>query len=116
MDPDGPALAERLERQDRPPEEVFLLAERLQDFSPDDRSALDQALRIMAEAAAAVRGSETVDSSGLDLAPKEKAVLEAARRIHGAIVNSVMDLVRERLDTPYLGGETKTAPDQKRRS
>src|SRR6058998_2314306 len=32
------------EKQDRPAEEIFLLAERLQDFSADDRAAFDQAL------------------------------------------------------------------------
>src|SRR5881396_1023028 len=43
------------DQQERPAEEVFLLAERLQAFDPEARAALDHALRIMSEAVAAVR-------------------------------------------------------------
>src|SRR5436309_1154661 len=38
------------QEQERPPVEVFRLAERLQNFGPEQRTALDEALRIMAEA------------------------------------------------------------------
>src|SRR6059036_2143007 len=103
------------DKQESPTPDVFLLAERLQAFTAEDRAALDQALRIMAEAAAAVRSSEGGRVEGLDLAAKDQAVLEAARRVHGAIAGSVMDLVRERLDRGSREITTpKPAPGSKR--
>ena len=79
------------QEQDRPPIDVFHLAERLQHFGPQQRSALDEALRIMGDA------------------------VEAARRVHRAIVDCVLDLSKDRLEAAARDGRlAEDAPEPKR--
>jgi len=103
------------QEQDRPPIDVFHLAERLQHFGPQQRSALDEALRIMGDAVEAARGAKAGAGAGLDLADKERIVLEAARRVHRAIVDCVLDLSKDRLEAAARDGRlAEDAPEPKR--
>ncbi len=94
-------------QQDRLPAEVYRLAERLHTLGPDQRRILDDALRILSEAATAMspqngnnhKLADLVElAAQLSLVPeKQKGILNAALRIHRAVLDSVLDLQMERL-------------------
>lgn len=86
--------------QERPPAEVYLLAERLQSFGSQERRMLDEASRIMNEVLGALREPAWQVSEGTSTADKEQQILAAARRIHSAVLGSVLDQALERLKTP----------------
>ena len=101
------------DRQERPPEDVFRMAERLQDFGPEDRQALSDALRIMKEAADAARRNGGAPEEGAELLGKEKDLLEAALRVHRAVMESVIDLAREKLVPPSSPGNASQTPEDR---
>lgn len=94
-------------QQDRMAAEVYRLAERLNALGVDQRRILDDALKILSEAATAMAPQSTNDGKLLELAElaaqlslvpeKQKGILNAALRIHRAVLDSVLDLQMERL-------------------
>ena len=94
-------------QQDRLPPDVYRLAERLHALGPDQSRILDDALKILSEAAAAMSPQNGNDRKLMDLADfaaqlslvpeKQKGILNAALRIHRAVLDSVLDLEMDRL-------------------
>ena len=102
-------------QQERVPLDVFRLAERLRALGPDARRTLDEALRILGEAAEALKHGRTGELGGpqfseaapglTDLKDKPQQILAAALRVHRAILDSVLDLAEERLSSSPLASE-----------
>jgi transcriptional regulator with XRE-family HTH domain len=103
------------EAQERPPMEVFQLAERLQSFQRDDQLALDEALHVMGGAIQALRTNGGPSSDTLDLAEKEKKLLLSAQRIHRAVLESVLEMSSERLDTSRPADDPQSESSVRRR-
>ena len=111
--------------QERLPSDIYKLAERLHALGPDQRRILDDALKILTEAAGALSPSGKSDPKLTDLAElatqlslvpeKQKGILNAALRIHHAVLDSVLDLQMERLSGP-VARETKDPDDDHPRS
>ena len=95
-------------RQERLPPEIYRLAERLHALGPERRRTLDDALRIITEAADAMnaggnnRATEFAELAvQMSLVPeRQKGILVAALRVHRAVLDSVLDLEMERLQDP----------------
>ena len=85
--------------QQRPSADVYRLAERLQAFGSEERKRLDEATRIMGEVVGALYEPTPFNTDEPLLTGKEQLVLAAARRVHRAVLNSVLDQTLERLDS-----------------
>ena len=99
------------EGQERLQPDTYKLAERLQALGPEQRRTLDDALRIVTEALEVMRAvpgnHRPLDPSEIaahlaTISEKQKGILAAALRIHRAVLESVLDLQMERLESTSM--------------